>query len=42
MRSGDVKQFYVFPTVVISRNRMGKRTFLVWLHWSIEFKRKQK
>lgn len=37
MRRNDVKQLYVIPTFIISRSRIRRRVFFVWLWWSVEF-----
>lgn len=36
MRKGDIKQFYVLPSIIITRSYLGRRVFLAWLVWSIE------
>ena len=36
MKKGDVTQFYVVPTIIVSRSRIGKRVFIAFLYWSIE------
>lgn len=37
MRKRDIKQFYVLPTFIISKNHIGRRYFLCWLYWTVEF-----
>ena len=36
MRKRDIKQFYVLPTIVVSKSYMGRRSFICWLFYSIE------
>lgn len=36
MKNRDIKQFYVLPTVVVSRSYMGRRVFVCWLYISVE------
>jgi hypothetical protein len=36
MRKQDTKQFYVLPTIIISKNYLGRKVFLVWLNWCIQ------
>lgn len=37
MRNKPVSQCYLIPTVIITRNYMGRRYYVAWLYWCLEF-----
>jgi len=36
MKEWNISQFYIFPTIIVSKSYMGTRVFIVWLYFSIE------
>ncbi len=36
MSKGDTTQFYILPTIIVSKTRLINRVFIAWLYWSVE------